>query len=150
MLFRSLSNGTTVLEYDNKPIKSNLQLITVLNDYIKSKTKYALKQESQNEDLSEFSKKLLNLLDSKIEDGKLIRTPIKLLKANKNFDRNVLESTINDFTPLKNPTVTYFFNGKPLPFKESSFQNIIDEFNTSLKYAKQRGLNALKIGRAHV
>ena len=62
---------------------------------------------------------------------------------NKNFDKGDLESAINEFTPLRNPTITYFFDGKPRSFKESSFQQVLDGFNTDLKYAKQRGLNAL-------
>jgi len=143
---RRLSNGTTVLEYDNKPIKDNVQLLNALNKYIKNKTGYIEKLEEKGEDIAEgsFNDKLAkNLFSFEIVDGKFTKKPIKLLKMNKNFDKNDLESAINDFRPLRNPTVTYFFDGKPRAFKESSFQKVLDEFNTNIKYAKKRGINAL-------
>ena len=150
---RRLTNGTTVLEYDNKAIKDNVQLLSALNKYIKNKTGYITGLEEKGEDIVEgsFNDKLAkNLFSFEVVDGKFVKKPIKLLKMNKNFDKGDLESAINEFTPLRNPTVTYFFDGKPRSFKESSFQQVLDGFNTDLKYAKQRGLNALNTLKAVV
>jgi hypothetical protein len=150
---RRLSNGSTVLEYDNKAIKDNVQLLSALNKYIKNKTGYIEKLEEKGEEFKEGSindRIARNLFSFEITDGKFSKKPIKILKMNKNFDKNDLESAINEFTPLRNPVVTYFFDGKPRSFKESSFQQILDSFNTDLKYAKQRGINALNTLKAIV
>jgi hypothetical protein len=141
---RRLSNGSTVLEYNKKVIKNNVDLLSALNNYIKDKTTAYLKKEESGEEIKNFFEKVgANLFQNKIVDGKLVKKPVQLLRINQNFDKNMLESAINDFTPLRNPTVTYFFDGKPVKYEATKFAKVLDGFRISLKNASNLGVNGL-------
>lgn len=141
---RRLSNGSTVLEYNKKVIKNNVDFLNALNNYIKDKTTAYLKKEESGEEIKNFFEKVgANLFQNKIVDGKLVKKPVQLLRINQNFDKNMLESSINDFTPLRNPTVTYFFDGKPVKYEDTKFSKVLTEFRKSLKNASNLGVNGL-------